>query len=286
MNVNNTFYVKAGTPLWLRLELGSGYLTDYLIRPPFLPIFSCISLGYALKKRSWNPRLTYLTLLVSAYLVFIFLVGGDHMQSYRLLLPVIPLMSGLITIALSQTLVSNRKLTINLITLSILMFSSLQLWDKSLNPLKEDPAASVGTIVGKYIESAWPAGSLVALNTAGSTPYYAGSHTYIDMLGLNDPTIANRVIENVELPLQKIPGHLKGDGKYVLSRQPDYIILGPAEGTEATHPWYLSDLELVRDPQFHRDYVVRRIRLDRNGNVISGGGLIFTYYEKVNHKEE
>jgi len=284
--VPNTFYVKAGTPLWLRLESGTYYLKDYFIRPPFLPILTCISLGYSLKKRSWNSRLTYLTLLVSAYLVFIFLVGGDHMQSYRLLLPVIPLMSGLFTTALSLTLESSRKVTITLITLSVLMLSSLQLWDKTLNPQKEDPATSVGTIVGKYIEFAWPAGSLVALNTAGSTPYYAGSHTFIDMLGLNDPIIAKRVIENVELPLQKIPGHLKGDGKYVLSRQPDYIILGPGEGTDATQPWYLSDLELSRDPLFHRDYAVHRIRLDRNGNEVSGGGLIFTYYERINHQEE
>lgn len=63
-------------------------------------------------------------------------------------------------------------------------------------------------------------GSLVALNTAGSTPYFAGQHCYIDMLGLNDP-------------------------------------------------------------RFAQDYALFRAQLDQDGAEIEGGGLVFTYYQRI-----
>ena len=123
--------------------------------------------------------------------------------------------------------------------------------------------------------------SLVALNTAGSTPYFAGQHRYIDMLGLNDPHIAKRHIEEIQLPWQRVPGHWKGDGDYVLSRQPDFIIVGPAEGTVASNPWFLSDLEMANDPRFAQDYALFRAQLDQHGAEIEGGGLVFTYYQRI-----
>ena len=106
---------------------------------------------------------------------------------------------------------------------------------------------------------------LVAANIAGSIPYFSDMN-FIDMLGLNDYTIAQRnisydygsffkaavdvkkiftvqgrseIIHNITenyLPWQLIPGHGKGDGQYVLSRKPDYIIIGPAEGD--IKPWF------------------------------------------------
>ena len=124
-------------------------------------------------------------------------------------------------------------------------------------------------------------GSLVALNTAGSTPYFAGQHRYIDMLGLNDPHIAKRHIEEIQLPWQRVPGHWKGDGDYVLSRQPDFIIVGPAEGTVASNPWFLSDLEMANDPRFAQDYALFRAQLDQHGAEIEGGELVFTYYQRI-----
>ena len=101
------------------------------------------------------------------------------------------------------------------------------------------------------------------------------------MLGLNDRHIAKRNIEQIQLPLQEVPGHLKGDGAYVLSRVPDFIILGPAEGTTTADPWFLSDLELARDSRFLRDYRVCQVRLDGRGAVIPRGRVVFTYYQRI-----
>jgi hypothetical protein len=150
----------------------------------------------------------------------------------------------------------------------------------SLNPGSADAAALIGRSGGRYVDANWPAGSLVALNTAGSTPYYAPRHRFIDMLGLNDSRIARRKVDRIELPLQRLPGHLKGDGSYVLSRRPNFIILGPAEGTHAAEPWFLSDLEIGRDVRFARGYEPKHIRLDGRGTPVSHGGFAFVYYQR------
>lgn len=279
--VPNTFYAKMGAPLSIRLISGIIYLGRFALHPPFLPILVICSLAYTFSKGLWCSKLTYLALSVAAYVLFVLQAGGDHMPTFRLLLPVVPLMSVILAIALSRSFDPNSKTAVGCITLAIILLTSLQVFDNKLNVRREDPASFVGTIVGKYIATAWPAGSLVALNTAGSTPYFAERLRFIDMLGLNDPVIAQRKIVKLELEMQRIPGHLKGDGAYVLSRHPDFIIIGPAEGRVASQPMLLSDLEISRDPSFAHDYAMSQVVLDGDGKPNEHGDFTFTYYARV-----
>jgi hypothetical protein len=281
--VPNTFYAKTGSLSLRSLKLGFRYFSEYALLPPYLPLIACASLLYALAVRAWNQKLTYLTLSVSAYALFVIFVGGDHMQAYRLLVPLVAPMSLLFWMPLAS-FAGNQRL-IWVLTCAILTLSSLQLLHGDLNPRKEDPAALIGTAVGKYIADTWPAGSLVALNTAGSTPYHADRHRYIDMLGLNDSHIAKREIKKTHLPRQRMPGHLKGDGAYVLSRQPDFIIIGPADGTGAENPWFLSDLELSRDPRFSQSYVRFEVELPCAIKPLDEKKSVFVYYQRI-HKQE
>lgn len=277
----NTFYAKMGAPLGERLASGLRYVVDYASRPPFLPVLVLAPLVYAAATKQWTSRVTYLALSGAGYLGFVIFVGGDHMQAFRLLLPVIALMSVLLASASSSVTALQGNLASGGVTLFVLMLATLQLSDPTLNPRNPDPAAFVGAIVGKHIADAWPEDSLVALNTAGSTPYFATRNRYIDMLGLNDAHIAKRRIEQAQLPWQHVPGHLKGDGAYVLDRRPDFIIIGPAEGTVAANPWFLSDLELAIDPRFADEYELSRVRLNREGRRVEQGGLVFTYYRRM-----
>ena len=279
--VPNTFYAKTGAPLGQRLESGISYVVDYAFRPTFLPLLMLASLIHAVATKRWSPKLAYLTLAVASYLGFIVFVGGDHMQAFRLLLPMVALMSVVLTLALSTAITQQGYLAVGGITIAALIFASLQLSEQSLNPRGQDPAAFVGAIVGKHIANAWPEDSLIALSTAGSTPYFADRHRYIDMLGLNDSHIAKRRVDELQLPWQHAPGHLKGDGAYVLDRRPDFIILGPAEGTVASNPWFLSDLELAQDARFDDEYSLSRVELDRAGRRVEQGGLVFTYYRRT-----
>jgi hypothetical protein len=134
------------------------------------------------------------------------------------------------------------------------------------------------------------------------------------MLGLNDYSIAQRdtsseynfpiwrlidikklftqqgrseIVQEVTkkyLPWQLIPGHGKGYGKYVLSRKPEYIIIGLAEGD--TKPWFLSDKEILSDPDFPNNYALKEVPIDVPDALHSfyaatkTGTLLFRYYER------
>ena len=106
------------------------------------------------------------------------------------------------------------------------------------------------------------------------------------MLGINDRTIARRDVGTPRLDMQKLPGHLKGDGAYVLKRQPDFIIAGPAEGTKVETPWFLTDLELSELPEFRRCYRLEKALIPYDTETAQRGPsrprpLIFTYYRRV-----
>ena len=174
-----------------------------------------------------------------------------------------------------------------------------------------DTAAYYGKHVGLYIKDHWPKDSIVALNAAGAGPYYSRMNC-IDMLGLNNYAIAKRKIDldasflfkdpanifklffpegRAELSQQirqrysvwqLLPGHGKGDGKYVLSQKPDYIILGGAEGS--AEPWFLGDKEIFESLDFKNNYELKieRIRIHddfyKSYKQSKTGSLKFTYY--------
>jgi arabinofuranosyltransferase len=287
--VPNTFYAKAAGFSPQRWAMGVAYLRTYVLEAPYLVLLAA-GAALAATARGWrgDRRVTYLALLVVAYGFFVAFIGGDYMPAFRLILPVIVPLAVIFSLVLPSLLGLPRAPAVAAVTVLALALSAVQTRSPVVNPEDPDPAAVVGTAVGKYIAWAWPPGSLVALNTAGSTPYYAPGQRFIDMLGLNDARIAHRHVTKIELPWQTVPGHMKGDGAYVLSRAPDFIILGPAEGAPADEPratntlapWFLSDLEISRDPRFWERYELEQVRVGRNGETVSERGLVFSYYRK------
>ena len=117
--------------------------------------------------------------------------------------------------------------------------------------------------MGRALETRLPAKSLVAAATAGSVPYFAPSLAFIDTLGLNDRHIAQRAPVGVPPGLDRsdgwflVPGHLRGDGAYVLSRRPDVIMFGGAKGDLL--PWFLSDYQIAAAQVFQQGYAPWRI---------------------------
>jgi hypothetical protein len=109
-----------------------------------------------------------------------------------------------------------------------------------------------------------PPKSLVATNAAGALPYWSDLPV-IDMLGLTDRHIARRPADS-----GRWIGHERGDGAYVLSRQPDIIIFGGPEGSPA--PWsFRSDQEIDAAPEFHTSYELQSARLE---------GFEFLYFRR------
>ena len=176
-----------------------------------------------------------------------------------------------------------------------------------------EPAAYVGKVVGLYMKDHWPNNALVAGNAAGAIPYYS-EIAFLDMLGLTDYTIAKReitydstflikdlldikklisargrshIMQNISsryLPWQLIPGHAKGDARYVLSRKPDFIIIGPCHGSLT--PWFLGDREILSSPEFQQHYRLKEVPIQIFDKFYTfyeptkTGTLTFRYYEK------
>ncbi len=277
----NTFYAKATDLTPAKLLNGLNYMWDYMTVPPFLFFLLLPVLVYTLYQKSFKRPCLYILVCILSYLLFIVYVGGDHMQVFRFMLPVIPLCGILLYLTINTVAANSKRSLLFIVYAFILSCSGLQCTYNDLNPRKPDPAAYLGALAGKYIAATWPQNSLIALNTAGSTPFYATHNTYIDMLGLNDRHIARRKISQYILPWQKVPGHAKGDGSYVLDRKPDYIIIGGAQGDIIGRPWFLSDWEIAQDPRFYKNYRFHYVILSNQENGFHKRGYYFQYYQRI-----
>jgi len=114
-----------------------------------------------------------------------------------------------------------------------------------------------------------PPGTLVATNAAGALPYFSDLPV-IDMLGLT-----NRHIARARPDTEGWIGHERGDGAYVLDREPDLVILGGAEGSPT--PWtFPGDRQIVADPRFATEYVEQRLTLQSP----DGGAFEFVAFSR------
>lgn len=285
----NTFLVK-GANLGSAAVYGWQYVKDFAGALPFLPVVLSVVGTVAIFARAWRPGSIWYAFVMLSFGAYVFGIGGDHMPGFRLFAPLIPIGGFLLYELLSDIKMPERSTYRFAVACGVLLLCTGQLFfpSESYERAKiRDGAAFLGEQVGKYINANWPAGSVVALNTAGSTPYFAPKLRFIDMLGLNDTTIARRSNVPMRTKMQEWPGHQKGDGLYVLSRKPDYIIIGPANGDYANNfPWFLSDYELGGSEQFLREYESVKVIISataqgyKNYTESALGALRFVYYQR------
>ncbi|MEM7720805.1 MAG: hypothetical protein AAF376_00385 [Pseudomonadota bacterium] len=277
-----TFYAKADLPLGERITNGLPYLLDGLWEVSVIGV-SLIALAAAIFWGAFTRSAVLLLCPVLLQLLYIVWAGGDHMLYSRMLVPLIAPTALLLLALTSEMRAPQRRLLFSVAIVASVLQGAVN--DK----LRRDPAAFAGEIVGPYIAATWPSGITIANNSAGGVPFYAGrDHVFVDMLGLNDPVIAKREDVPILAFGQEWPGHLKGDGAYVLERAPDRIIIGPAPGTDVDDPWFLSDAELALMPEFAECYERRaeEIRFsigdERPKRVFFGPhSMIFVYYTRV-----
>jgi hypothetical protein len=194
---------------------------------------------------------------MSAYGIYVIMSGGDHMMAFRFMVPLVPLMA----VALARGIAGLGGLkTVGraaAVSLLLAVASARQIRSASENPNYRDRAGLMGEQIGHYITAHWAPGSVVGVNVAGTTAYFADNMNFIDMLGLNDREIARRNPVPLNLPTVREIGHMKGDGASILARHPQYIIPfagnGPLLKMVHITP-YLGEYELVRLPDFWRLY--------------------------------
>lgn len=280
--VPNTFHTKVGTPLWERLGSGVGYVVAWSGEPPYWPVLGPFAAYLAWRAPSLRRPLALYGGVAAAHVLYVLWAGGDHMPAFRFLLPVIPLLCVVWTLAMTAWEEDGASVrTFAGVTIALLGVTAA-----TARHRERDPAAFVGEIVGRWMAEQWDDDVYVALHTAGSTPFLNPRKRFLDMLGLTDRHIATRDVGPPRLPFQRLPGHAKGDGAYVLGRAPDVIVLGFAEGVDAAEPVFLSDLEIAEDPAFDRCYRRRDKAIPYSDAVAAMGPprknpLVFTFYERT-----
>jgi arabinofuranosyltransferase len=279
----NTYYAKVyGVPVAHRILLGMQYVWgSEEALPPLLLVPLAALVHRPLMRR---PEVFLLVAQVCACIAYVAWIGGDHMPYARFFVPLVPLLALLAFYVLAEP---RARATVHGMAVlgTVVLTVTLAI---ATPPLQMDPAAFVGSIVGRYIGKEWPPGALVALNTAGSTPYYGPDLRYIDMLGLNDRVIARTRIERIVSTAQSWPGHAKGNGQYVLTRNPDFIIAGIAEGQSPESSPFIGDLELTHSAEFHSCYRRETAQIPYNRSYAAIGPLrpnplIFTFYRRTCH---
>jgi arabinofuranosyltransferase len=233
----NPFYAKVGSTQE-QLMRGWQHLQGY-----------CLSggpvLGLALAA-GWQRQFAPMALWVGLHVGFVVAVGGDALPAWRFFVPVVPVAAWGAALLLQQALGRWSWLAAGLIAGWQLLAIER---DPRQLPRMEEVISDRGREVGLWLREHFPADTTLAVNTAGTVPYYSGFVT-IDMLGLCDEHIAH-----VDAPAmgQGLAGHEKADGAYVLSRAPDLVIFGAAQGRRA--PIFRSDHQLWAQPGFRERYV-------------------------------
>ena len=254
----NTFYAKGQGGLHSIID-GTQYVLDFL-RDGGGPLFFGVSLS-PLVLGNMRPA-TWLALTVlAAYLLFVVIAGGDWMWNYRFLSHVLPILAALVSAGAAlilarfverswQTLGMYAVLSLLLLATFIGMGNTeLRMARIVLPAVRSHNYLSQNyEEIGLWLKEQTPVDSKVAISDVGAIAYFSERHI-IDMFGLNDRHIAS------------IKGrmHYKTDPKYVLSRQPDYVVLVSLNDQGGGYSFQrVPDYALNALPAFHEQYELIR----------------------------
>lgn len=281
----NTYYAKASFSPSIALR-GAQQLECYATMHLFWLVPP--ALAVVVRRDGWTRGWRLAAVLVAAAAADMVVVGGDAFAFYRFLLPAMPAGAVLLTgaaVALGERRDAMRR---RALAVALVLFAALTCVAE-LRPIAsltthrtkswwqyvvEVAAIDEGYFsVGQWLRATFPPGATLATNAAGIVPYVSGLRT-IDMLGLNDVHIAHAPLVLGHLA----PGHEKHDGRYVLSRRPDVVLVGlpvledrpvgPDSIEQAVAKWFPflpGDEELVNAPGFHEGYSPMSVRVADRG---------------------
>jgi hypothetical protein len=256
-------------------------------------------------KRDRGRAINLLFLQAGAYLAYVVYIGGDGLAFYRFVVPIVPHLYLLVQEGMREVYRwAVRRLppatqswlvaaSLTLLVAASLAFSARQTIPVLLSPDRYrwyEPQSELRfpgdggdhayvwfdnyfvdrlATAAKWLEANAPPDAVIATTPAGAIGYYTHQRV-IDMLGLTDARIARA--QGVVMGADRA-GHEKGDGAYILSRSPDYILMGnvavlPRPLTEAEMAKKLvrkSEHEIWDDPDFHARYELVSVKLADEG---------------------
>ncbi len=284
----NTYYQKvSGGPMldFERYRDGLAYVREFWVETGAVLIFPLplLALMRPERRRVALPLITF-TLLWAAYVAY---VGGDFMSLHRFMLPVTPtalLLSADALMFLGVRLRGQHRPKLEqaaAVGVSVLIVASL-----AIVPEREErallfrqstraSALEISEYLNQQDESTY-----IALGAAGYIPYETELRS-LDTLGLTDEHIAHgpRLSDTTNAQ-----GHRKGDGAYVISREPDIIIVAARVDIVAQNgeDWrrrrdsgelLALDIDLLNQPDFWRQYEAVWVELR--------SGIYFNFFRRI-----
>ncbi len=214
----NPFYAKTGfnlTQLYNGLEYTGSFIWHYWAAGLFV-------LPFLLTYRKWSLSVRMIFLFLLIYTFYIIFIGGDVLKVHRFFVPLFP---GLIIITVygyDKLMGSKIPFWIGLILLLgwqlYIPFDHVKTYHLAEKALNHKMNKTIDRLL-----IADNSNFSIAVSTIGIVGYRLMGYTVIDLLGLTDSTIAR----HPEKPIPELKTTWKEESynsKYVLSRQPDYIL--------------------------------------------------------------
>lgn len=211
-----------------------------------------------------EARLRPALILVLAFLPYTVVVGGDYLGFHRLLLPVLPILAVTATRGLER-LCERGRASAGIAALVLVCSFWLSLFGATLEPSAILEFRRVKSVVDarsadahrekaarrsvELLKARRRRVDLVAATGIGVFGYYSG-YPMVDILGLVDPTISRSLIAPGRLG-SRLPGHSRSNAAYVLSRDPDYILVQKRDTVGIPIP---AVRDLWSQPGFDRYY--------------------------------
>lgn len=249
--VPNTAHVKAAVDptAW---PAGLGYVGSALAAHPGLGAAAAAG-GLLLLLRPGARSLAWvLGLPLLAWLLYLAAIGGDHFPCRRLLHGAVAPMALLAGAGLHALGPRRRGAAALLLAAAAGWNVQTARSDAQSLELRGEVWEWQGREVGLALRAAFgDVRPRLAVDAAGAVPFYSGLPA-LDLLGLCDRTIATTPLpawlDTVVPGTPRPPGHLRGNGRYVLDRAPDLLLFGPPPGRPL--PVFVSGAELEDDPRF------------------------------------
>jgi hypothetical protein len=238
----NTFHAKvAASGPAAQIARGWAHLAQFIgvhlgwlaVLPPIVAVLAALSSAVGGRRSFWT---TYFAALIVPYTAYIVYVGGDWSVG-RFFAPLLPFFYLLFYTGLGDlwtALVETRLRDWGQVgkyagtVVGILLASGLfaaSSWNGEygiyIRSFDAGRATQARETMGRWLKTNVPRGTWIAVDAAGQVPYFSELPA-IDMFGINDLHIGRLQIATLG---QGTPGHEKFDLVYVITRQPEYVVI-------------------------------------------------------------
>ncbi|MFW5738928.1 MAG: hypothetical protein ACOC1F_01035, partial [Myxococcota bacterium] len=252
-----------------------------------LSLMSAAALLPLFKDEEAKRRIVVLLSAAATWLLYVIVIGGDIFPAWRHLVVVVVLScfgvaEGVRWLA-ARGPRSRYWTTVGAVALLSLHLAQ-QRFDPQIERAHEERWEWDGAVVGSFLHRHFGGtGARLAVDSAGALPYFARLTT-IDMLGINDRTLAtNRPPDFGRGAL----GHELGNGDYVLSQKPDLVVFGLPTGQRDA--LYRSGVEMQQHPSFAREYKLVTFETtgsDNGSNTVTAHIWVRVASERLGYRQD